>query len=183
MHTCVRHLQFLTLILRLSTRDQAIPCVTLIHMPNGEHPLPALTFSPNEGAPPLQDLPGMGWLGRGRAKTRVGIACRLPDCPTVVLRPSTGGQRPWFCGTAHRLEFFRRGVALRDALAELETRAAEPQNSRTRRRLLSDALWLREVYMGQYGGAERAPQKRDLTKSGPSSEQLSKATKGLAELA
>ena len=80
----------------------------------------------------------------------MAVACRLPECAELVRRPHGGGQRPWFCSSMHRVEFFRRGRALSAAIGALEKESEAEMGTRARRRLAADLRWLLELQAKQY---------------------------------
>jgi hypothetical protein len=91
------------------------------------------------------------WRNVDRHGTKaLGVACRLPDCSAVVHRGEGRGRRRKFCSNQHRVTFFRRAEALREALDDYERRLETPQTRAERSRLQSLIGWMTFVLEEHY---------------------------------
>lgn len=85
------------------------------------------------------------WLWRGDRRSRLGVACRLPDCSKVVLRSVGPGRPQEFCGPTHRKRFERQRTSLHDLVEHLESCIEVAPTMNARRLVEADLAWARRV--------------------------------------
>lgn len=103
------------------------------------------------------DAVELSWLHRGPNRRYIGVACRLPDCPTLVARPVSQleqkrpllaptptvetrrrrtvrgkrGRRQWFCSDEHADQYRSRRRSLDTAISRLDSMLAGANRSKS----------------------------------------------------